>query len=146
MKTLSFLAALLFSAQWLLAQDTQSPLPLYISGSGKIAPFQDEDMLDDGRDYVMTAVPDKGYVFSSWQQADIFTFEEYFKSYPDGQPVEKISSVVIRDPPEPGKNRVLHFTMQPEDILLDIPDVRILIHSYGWQANFVPAPRKRHEK
>ncbi|HXC34426.1 MAG TPA: hypothetical protein VNV43_01040 [Candidatus Acidoferrales bacterium] len=145
MKTFFILAALLFSAQWLFAQETQSPLPLYISGSGKIVPFQDGQMLDDGRDFVMTAVPNKGYVFASWQQVNIFTFDEYFLNS-NGQLIEQTSAVPSFSPPEPEKNRVLHFTMQPEQYLFDDPNVRIITQSVGWQANFVPAPRKQHGK
>jgi hypothetical protein len=47
--------------------------------------------------------------------------------------------------PEPGKNRVLHFTMEPEEVLVDDSAEELTV-SFGWQANFVPAPKKRHCK
>ena len=145
MKTFSILAAFLFSAQLLFAQETKSPLPLSISGSGKIVPFRDEQMLDIGREYVMTAIPDRGYVFTNWQEIGVFTFIQIVPIGGTDQFTQITSTVVSPAPPEPGKNRVLHFTMQPEAYLLDEPDAVIILNE-GWQANFVPAPQKRNRK
>ena len=145
MKTFSILAALFLSAQWLFAQETQSPLHLYISGSGKIVPFHDGDMLDDGREYVMTAVPDKGYVFTNWQEINIFTLTEIVPIQGSDQFEVLTNTVLSPVPPLPGKNRVLHFTMEPEQVIADNTDFQITF-SPGWQANFVRAPKKEHRK
>jgi Divergent InlB B-repeat domain len=142
MKTFSILLALLFSARCLLAQETQSPLHLYISGSGRIVPFHDGEMLDDGREFVMTAVPDRGYVFTNWQEINIFTLTEIEPIPGTGQFEVVTSTIPSPTPPLPGKNRVLHFTMEPEEVLADDTNYQITL-SHGWQANFVPAPKRR---
>lgn len=144
MKKIFILVALLFAAKWLSAQDTKSPLLLYISGSGKIVPFHDGQMLDDGRDYVMTAIPDRGYVFTNWQQVYVFTQTQYYPS--NGVIIGTSETIVSPRPPLPGKNRVLHFTMEPEEFLIDEPGINVLSLSEGWQANFVPRPEKRCRK
>lgn len=141
MKKVFILAALFFTAQWLSAQDTQAPLPLYISGSGKVVPFHDGDMLDVGRKFVMTAVPDKGYVFTNWQQVAVFTIIQVNYDN-EGQIIGAVTSTVPSLLlPEPAKNRVLHFTMQPEQVLEENPDGSGMTLSFGWQANFVPTPQ-----
>ena len=141
MKTFSILAALLFSAQWLFAQETKSPLPLFVSGSGKIVPFYDGQLLDDGRKYVMAAIPDKDNVFTNWQPVNVYT-ETIYNTNGD----EVVSETNVEPlPPIPGKNRVLVFTMEPEEVLFSSPYDELMV-SYGWQANFLPRPQKRHHK
>lgn len=144
MKTFSILAALLFSAQWLSAQETQSPLPLFVSGFGKIVPFHDGEMLDNDRRYVMTAVPEKGYVFANWQPVDVFTFTEY--TLDGAGQLEERTFTVTTPEDQYFKDRALHFTMQPEEVLFDVPNVREVTMSQGWQADFVPAPKEGHDK
>ncbi len=53
-------------------QDTLAPLYLYTSGDGNITPLESGQLLDVGQSYDMTAVPDAGYVFSSWQPVNVF--------------------------------------------------------------------------
>ena len=142
MKKIFILVALLFTAHWLFAQDTKSPLPLYITGSGKIVPFHDGEMIDDGGKYVMAAVPDRDNVFTNWQPVIVFT-ETIYNTNGD----EVLSETNVEPlPPIPGKNHVLVFTMEPEQYLVDIPDQFVFTVSYGWQANFVPCPQKRDRK
>ncbi|HEX3624739.1 MAG TPA: hypothetical protein VH280_04860 [Verrucomicrobiae bacterium] len=143
MKKLLVLVALLFAAQWLSAQDTRSPLLLYISGPGKIVPFHDGDMLDVGRKYVMTAVPDRGCVFTNWVQVNVFTeIAICSECYP---PETNTETIIVPLAAQPVKNRVLHFTMEPEQVLAESAGFELTM-STGWQANFVPDPRKPHRK
>lgn len=121
----------------------QAPLLLYINGSGKIVPFHDGDMLDVGRKYVMTAVPDRGYVFTNWVQVNVFAETQVCSEC--NPPVTNTSIEVIPLDPVPGKNRVLHFTMEPEQVLVESANFELTLDT-GWQANFVPAARKGHAK
>ena len=120
--------------------DSYTPLMLFTNGNGRIFPFRDGQMLETGRTYFMAAIPDRGYAFSSWQPVVVFTFIEYTRD-PSGNLVERTSEDTVpeaqftRDP-------ILRFTMQPEQVLFDIPNVRTVTESFGWQANFVPAIRR----
>src|SRR5208282_4197467 len=64
-----------------------SPLLLFTDGNGRILPFRDGPILETGRTYVMAAVPDRGFAFSSWQPVVVFTFTEYTRS-PSGTVIE----------------------------------------------------------
>src|SRR6266403_1139194 len=54
-----------------------APLSLFTSGGGRIVPFDDGQMLEIGRRYVMAAVPEAGFTFSNWTLVNVFTFTEY---------------------------------------------------------------------
>lgn len=99
-------------------------------------------MLDVGRKYVMTAVPDTGYVFTNWVQVNVFTETSTYPGYP---PQTNSATEVIPLQPVPGKNRVLHFTMEPEQVLVESANFELTLDT-GWQANFVPAPKKGRSK
>jgi hypothetical protein len=120
--------------------DSYTPLMLFTNGNGRILPFRDGQMLETGRTYFMAAIPDRGYAFSSWQPIVIFTFIEYTRG-PSGNLVERTSEDTVPEAqytPDP----ILRFTMQPEQVLFDIPNVRTVTQSFGWQANFVPVIRR----
>ncbi len=119
-----------------------APLLLFTNGAGRIFPFDDGQMLEVGRRYFMVAIPDRGFAFSSWQPVNVFTFTEYVRDGSGGI-IERTSTVVIPTP-EYIKEPVLRFTMEPEQVLFDIPNVRVVTQSTGWQANFVPVGRRIH--
>lgn len=147
--TLGFLAALL-TVQPLSAQPstgfhgppghsqdvTYAPLPLFVSGSGTVFPLEDGQMLEVGRTYFMVAIPDQGYVLSAWQEVNVFTFIEYTKDG-SGNVVERTSTVVAPID-EYIHHPALRFIMQPQVMLFDVPGVRSVSESIGWQATFVP--------
>ena len=156
MKTLFLLLAAILAVQELPAQtasdihgsvvqdsgDSFAPLRLFTDGGGRIVPYQDGQMLETGRGYVMVAIPNRGFAFSSWQPVTVFTFIEYSRG-PSGTLVERTTMDVIRTP-EYIQERVLKFTMEPENVLLDVPTVREITVNFGWQANFVPESRPTH--
>ncbi len=122
------------------AQDTNTaPLYLFIAGSGEISQLQNGQMLNVGQDYEMTALPDAGFIFSSWQQVNIFTFEQITIDA-NGNPNPPIISQVTSPVPPSVFQPVLDFTMQPEMVLLNNPGVETITQSSGWQANFTPTP------
>lgn len=120
------------------SQGTLAPLYLSISGNGSITPLQDGDLLVVGQIYDMEAVPNSDSVFSSWQGVNVFTFTQ-MQVDASGNPLPPLVSIV----PSPGPNYsyqpILEFTMQPETVLSDTPNLTI-VQSYGWQANFIPVP------
>ena len=91
MKTILLLLAAILAVQELPAQtasdiprsvaqdsgDSYAPLMLFTNGGGRIVPYQDGQMLETGRTYVMVAIPSRGFAFSSWQPVVVFTFTEY---------------------------------------------------------------------
>jgi hypothetical protein len=78
-------------------------------------------------------------VFTNWTRADVFTFYEV-STDPSGHSVTNTSTVVSLVPSF-ARNPMLQFTMQPEYVLVDIPGVRTITRSSGWQANFVVATK-----
>jgi hypothetical protein len=119
-----------------------APLSLFISGEGKIVPFDDGQMLQVGREYVMRATPDRGYVFTNWTPVILFTFTEFITDQ-FGNIIAR-STTVASPSPEQVKDPLLRFTMQPEEVLFDSPARKITMRT-GWQANFAPA-RKRSRR
>lgn len=49
------------------AQGTLAPLYLSTNGDGSITPLQSGQLLEVGQSYNITATPDSGFSFSSWQ-------------------------------------------------------------------------------
>lgn len=122
------------------AQGDLAPLQLFINGSGSVTPLQSGQLLEVGQSYEMTAIPDPGFVFSSWQPVNAFTFTQTNFDV-NGNPI--LPPVVSVDPsqiPQYTYNPVLDFTMQPvEDITTNGSNPNIT-EEPGWQANFVPVP------
>src|SRR5690242_16946335 len=74
-----------------------APLSLFISGEGKIVPFDDGQMLRVGHDYVMRAIPDRGYVFTNWTPVILLTFTEFIID-PSGHPIPRSTTVASPSP------------------------------------------------
>ena len=121
-----------------------APLSLTINGAGRIFPFYDGQMLRVGRNYLMIVVPDRGYVFSGWTKVNVFTFTE-FTLDPSGNPNPPIYSTVLSSVPTNIRNPILGFEMEPINVLYDVPGVRIITQSFGWEANFVPRKKRGSE-
>lgn len=121
------------------AQGTLAPLSLFTSGSGEISPFQDGQMLEVGQSYEMTAIPDDGYVFSSWQPVNVFTFTQITPPL-NGWTNPPIVSIVLSPLREFTDLLVLEFTMQPVTVIQSGTPSIMITESSGWQANFVPVP------
>lgn len=121
------------------SQGTLAPLYLYTSGDGSITPYQSGQMLEVGQTYDITAVPDAGYEFSSWQPVDVFIFTT--TNYNNGVPI--LPPVVSIVPSVEETNIYvsdLEFTMQ--DVMQvssegSDPDI---VRAFGWQADFVAVP------
>ena len=118
---------------------TNTPLYLFINGSGSVSPYQNGDLLEVGQTYDMTATPDDGYIFTGWQQVDVFSDTEYTF---DGSGGLKSNTSTIVAPSSPVYTNApdLTFTMQPVIYLFNVPEVRMLSQTYGWQADFDPVP------
>jgi hypothetical protein len=152
-KRICLLLALLLVAQRLPAQTqnddhgptfhrrnvSYAPLSLFTTGAGRIVPFEDGQMLQVGRNYVMAAIPQRGYVFANWQPVNVFT--ETITAVDDNGVTNTITSMVPSLVPPSSTRQVLRFTMQPEVLITNIPGVVTITESSGWQANFVPARR-----
>jgi hypothetical protein len=86
----------------------------------------------------MTATPDTGFVFSSWQPANVFTSITYvIDGNGDTVPISSIYTSLV---PTFTAQPVLDFTMQPVAVIYDNPGVSTITESSGWQANFEPVP------
>jgi hypothetical protein len=113
-----------------------APLPLFITGAGKVVPFEDGQTLEVGRRYHMNAIPDRGFVFSNWVPVDVFysTF-----TYTNGNlGPTTVTAYVVSPEPVSFDQHVLEFTMQPEVVLFGGVGPLFITSSKGWQANFVP--------
>jgi Divergent InlB B-repeat domain len=117
---------------------TEAPLPLFINGAGQVTPYQDGQMLQVGQSYEMTAIPDAGSLFSSWQPVNVFTFvQAQFDAA--GNPLPPIISTVDSPVPSYSLDPVLDFTMQAPSVIANNPGLSVT-QSSGWQANFGSAP------
>lgn len=128
----------------LAGNDSYAPLLVFTNGAGKILPefpYRDGDLLKVGCSYDLYAVADPGYVFLSWNVVNEFTYTEYEPPLePGGGPIPVTSIDLVQSPitllrPE------IRMTVQPVEVLLDLPNVRVITQTIGWQANFAPRPR-----
>ncbi len=92
-----------------------------------------------GRIVEVAALPDAGFIFGSWQQVNIFTFEQITIDA-NGNPNPPLSPRSRHRFRRPSSNPSSISPMQPEMVLLNNPGVRNVTQSSGWQANFTPAP------
>jgi hypothetical protein len=120
------------------AQGTFAPLFLFTSGSGSVTPLQNGQLLEVGQSYEMTAIPDSGSVFSSWQPANVFVFT-YITFGPEGGPISTNTSVISSLVPNFIEQADLSFIMQAPQVVSDTPNLMITENS-GWQANFEAIP------
>jgi hypothetical protein len=117
-----------------------APLLLYTSGSGRIIPFEDGQMLPVGRRYFMIAIPDRGYVFTNWMPVSVFTTTAIVTN--NGVPTV-LTNTITSTGPAYTRCPALIFTMQPVEVIEDNSLLTISV-SEGWQANFVPAGKRFH--
>jgi hypothetical protein len=122
------------------SQGTLTPLYLFISGSGSVTPLQNGQSLEVGQSYEMTAVPDPGFTFSSWQPVDVFTTTQTnFDGF--GNPIlPPVVSTVATPVPSYTFQPVLDFTMQAEQQVTPVGSNPSIVEDFGWQANFMPIP------
>ena len=116
---------------------TNAPLLLYTTGEGGIFPFHDGQMLQVGREYRMMAVPDRGFVFTNWNEVNVFTLTSAEIDYNTSPPTTNfVTSVAFSPVPVFITNPLLRFKMAPEMVLYDF-NGNSLTESIGWEANFV---------
>jgi len=121
------------------AQGSLTPLYLSISGDGTVSPLQNGQLLAAGQNYEMEAIAAAGYAFSGWQQLDLFTLYEITVG-PEGETNPPIISTVVSADPISSEQPVLDFTMQPVNVLYNVPGVEEITTGVGWQADFAPVP------
>lgn len=122
----------------LSSSGSQAPLMLFINGPGRVLPFHDGQMLEVGPEYRMQAIPDRGAVFAGWNVVQVFTDNEVIYDSSNNATTNKSIVTVLQEPISiRTRGPILRFTVQPATLLLDIPGVRTLTQTIGWQANFV---------
>lgn len=112
------------------------PLFLLIQGNGRVVPFTNGQILPAGRECEMNAFPARGYEFAYWSPVDVFTDTEVIYDT-NNNPLPPLVSVAISPNPEQIQHRSLKFKTQPAQVIVDIPGIRTLTVSTGWQATFV---------
>jgi hypothetical protein len=138
MKSLFVLVALLSLGLQTPAQTSNisyAPLTVLTNGGGVVFFCHAGEMLEVGRRYAMLAVPDPGYEFTNWTRVDVFTISEIHLDE-SGNPTT-ITSTVVSPTPDVITDPVLIFTMEPQVVILNVPGVRQITETIGWQANFV---------
>jgi hypothetical protein len=116
--------------------DASAPLSLTISGQGRVFPFEDGEQLPIGWSFVMTAIPDHGYVFTGWQKVNAFTITQVVLNG-EGNPEPPIISMNVVPVPGLIRQPTLRFQVQAPMVLFDERGVETITESTGWQANFV---------
>jgi hypothetical protein len=120
------------------AQGVLAPLFLYTNGAGSITPLQDGQLLEVGLSYDMTAIPDSGSVFSSWQPVNVFTQTTFVID--ENGITNSLVSVTAAPVSSYTTQPLLEFTMQPTTVILNNPGVSTITENSGWQANFAQVP------
>jgi len=121
---------------------TDAPLRLFTNGAGRIFPFHDGQELQVGRTYVLRAVPDRGFVFSNWNQVNVFTLTTSEIDYNTSPPITNLVTSVDLSPLTAATTHPwLSFKMEPVTVLFNTNGNSLTL-SIGWQANFVPRERK----
>lgn len=115
---------------------SQAPLVLFINGPGRVLRFHDGQMLEVGLEYRAQAIPDRGAVFIGWNRVNVFTDTEVVYDS-SNNPTGNRTIVTSAPVPISIRSPDLRFAVQPATVLLDIPGVRSLTQTTGWQANFV---------
>jgi hypothetical protein len=119
---------------------TYAPLYLSISGEGEISPFQNGQLLVVGQNYEMTATPDAGYAFSSWQEINVTTSTSLEVDYGATPPATNSIVSTDRSPVQIYyRQPLLNFILQPLTVV-SADDTETVTINIGWQANFVPVP------
>jgi hypothetical protein len=118
------------------AQTTNAPLYLSINGGGNVSPLTNGESLVVGQAYNMVATPNLGFVFSSWQPVDVFTFTTITINS-DGSTNPPVVSVVASPIPNFTNQPSLDFVMQPVLVIMDSGTSKVTRGS-GWLANFEP--------
>lgn len=113
-----------------------APLSLNISGQGRVLPFEDGEQLPIGRSFVMTAIPDRGYVFTGWQKINVTTITQLTFN-PEGHPNPPTISMVVEPVPGLIRQPTLRFQVQAPMVIIGPPNQLTVTESTGWQANFV---------
>ena len=111
-------------------------LSLFINGGGNVSPLTNGESLEVGQIYNMVAIPDAGFVFSSWQPVNVFVFTQFVIDT-NGNNVPVVSTVASPIPAYTNQ-AALDFTMQAVVVIYDVPGVRTITEGSGWQANFEP--------
>ena len=139
MRTLAFislvtLAVNIFPRQG-HSQDASATFFVFTNGSGSITPLQNGQLLQVGQSYEMTAIPNTGYVFDSWQPITVFIDTTVFTNG-DGS-VDSITNIISSPQPQYFSQPALDFVMQSPVTIISNSLMTISVAS-GWQANFVP--------
>lgn len=122
------------------AQGTLEPLYLSFSGDGTVSPLQNGQLLEVGQSYEMDATAAAGYIFSGWQQVNVFTVEQVTVNSDGGTNSTTMSTVASVNPEIYASQPALDFTMQPVNLLYNVPGVEEITQGSGWQADFSPVP------
>lgn len=118
------------------AQVTNAPLYLSINGGGNVSPLTNGESLVVGQTYNMVATPDPGFVFSSWNPVNVFTFTDVvLDAY--GNPLPPVVSTVASPVANFTYEASLDFVMQ-SDVLIESTASVTINKGTGWQANFEP--------
>ena len=122
------------------ADTSYSPLLLYTNTGGKVVPLHDGQMLNVGKRYRMAAVPNPGFAFTNWTLVYAFTFSTVVINEDGTQ--STVSSTNFSEVPDYSTRRVLKFTNQAPEVIIDLPNITIT-QAIGWRPEFVPRPARR---
>jgi hypothetical protein len=88
----------------------------------------------------VTAVPADGYVFTGWQEANVFiSWQVTVDGNGNANPpvTSTVVSIVLGTA---STQPQLNFTLQALDVIYDDPGVSTISEGFGWQADFAPVP------
>lgn len=135
-----FVLLAMFIAHKGQAQGTLEPLYYSIVGNGSVTSLTNGQPLEVGRSYEMQAIAGAGYIFSGWQQVNVFELTQ-FTLGAGGEPnPPEISYTPSVIPGIYSSDSMLDFTMLSGNLIFNIPDVEEITQGMGWQADFTPVP------
>jgi hypothetical protein len=136
------LLLILLAGQYLpAAQSLWTPLLLYTNGSGTISPYQNGQMLEVGKRYILTACPNRDCAFRSWQMVNTF-IDVKTVNYPSGLTVITTNMTIIGTTRYYYDARLNFMAESPSvQILDDHPGNSRVTWFIGWRANFTSKQR-----
>jgi hypothetical protein len=146
MKKMVVLLMVMLATRWLPAQGTTgvtwAPLLLYTNGTGSISNLSNGQMLQVGKSYFMTAVPDRGSQFSMWRQIKK-SVEVKTVIYPSSVIIITTNTTVSLAGRLLRTARV-RFVMEPVmmQVRNDNPGTSVITTYCGWRAEFVPNEKR----
>lgn len=130
--------AIMMAAGWCVTQAISccggEPLQVFTNGPGRISPYSAGELLEVWGTYTMTAIPEPGFAFHSWQGVNV-----YIKTTRSTNSTGTVSTNVETSVTGGAFYYSPDLTFKMRPVSRTAPNEQLSTEShYGWRANFGP--------